>query len=190
MHALLPTVGMIGGAVLLASLGLGAALVARRWAKAMAEPDASAEARWGPYRTEAPTPDGEDEAPAAPEIDASKDPDPDVTREPWLLLALLFGTGCAGVGLEVVAVQKNFLPMQDIILVKSADPKLAVSGFWRGMSGSPLYIDGKLACAFSYGWAFNKIAMGGCTPRCTATSCSGGRTCDEASGLCRLVTTT
>jgi hypothetical protein len=65
---------------------------------------------------------------------------------------------------EVVAVQKNFLPMQDIILVKSSDPKLAVSGFWRGMSGSPLYIDGKLLCAFSYGWAFNKIAMGGCTP--------------------------
>ena len=65
---------------------------------------------------------------------------------------------------EVIGVQKNFLPMQDIILVKSSDPKLAVSGFWRGMSGSPLYIDGKLVCAFSYGWAFNKIAMGGCTP--------------------------
>jgi len=65
---------------------------------------------------------------------------------------------------EVIGVQKNFLPRQDIILVKSNDPKLAVSGFWRGMSGSPLYIDGKVACAFSYGFAFNKIAMGGCTP--------------------------
>lgn len=65
---------------------------------------------------------------------------------------------------EVIGVAKNFLPRQDVILVKSNDPKLAVSGFWRGMSGSPLYIDGKLACAFSYGFAFNKIAMGGCTP--------------------------
>ena len=65
---------------------------------------------------------------------------------------------------EVVGVQKNFVPHQDIILVKSSDPKLAVSGFWRGMSGSPLYIEGKLACAFSYGFAFNKVALGGCTP--------------------------
>jgi hypothetical protein len=65
---------------------------------------------------------------------------------------------------EVIGVQRNFVPHQDIILVKSTDPKLAVSGFWRGMSGSPLYIEGKLACAFSYGFAFNKISMGGCTP--------------------------
>lgn len=65
---------------------------------------------------------------------------------------------------EVVSVVHNFLPKMDIILVKSDDPKLAVSGFWRGSSGSPLYIDDKLLCAFSYGFSFNKIAMGGCTP--------------------------
>jgi hypothetical protein len=65
---------------------------------------------------------------------------------------------------EVVSVVKNFLPKVDIILVKSDDPKLAVSGFWRGMSGSPLYIEDKLVCAFSYGFAFNKVPMGGCTP--------------------------
>jgi len=65
---------------------------------------------------------------------------------------------------EVVSVVKNFLPKQDIILVKSADPKLQVSGFWQGMSGSPLYIDDKLVCAFSYGFRFNKVALGGCTP--------------------------
>lgn len=65
---------------------------------------------------------------------------------------------------EVVSVVKNFLPKQDIILVKSDDPKLTVSGFWQGMSGSPLYIDDKLMCAFSYGFRFNKVALGGCTP--------------------------
>jgi len=65
---------------------------------------------------------------------------------------------------EVVGVQRNFLPKQDIVIVKSNDEKLKVSGFWRGMSGSPLYLDGKLLCAFSYGWSFNKIALGGCTP--------------------------
>src|SRR5436190_4495389 len=65
---------------------------------------------------------------------------------------------------EVVSVVKNFLPKQDIVLVKSDDPKLAVSGFWQGMSGSPLYIEDKLTCAFSYGFRFNKVALGGCTP--------------------------
>lgn len=103
VHVLLRTVGMIGGAIALALLGVGAALVARRWAKTMAELEASANGESSPYRTEAPG--GHDEAPAQPEVDASKDPDPDVAREPWLLLALLFGTGLAGVGLEVVAVQ-------------------------------------------------------------------------------------
>ena len=65
---------------------------------------------------------------------------------------------------EVVSVVHNFLPKQDIILVKSDDPKMQVTGFWQGMSGSPLYIDDKLVCAFSYGFRFNKVALGGCTP--------------------------
>ncbi len=65
---------------------------------------------------------------------------------------------------EVISVVHNLLPKQDIILIKSDDPKLALSGVWRGMSGSPLYIDDKMVCAFSYAWGFNKIAMGGCTP--------------------------
>ena len=65
---------------------------------------------------------------------------------------------------EVVSVVKNFLPKQDIILIKSDDPKMQVTGFWQGMSGSPLYLDDKLLCAFSYGFRFNKVAIGGCTP--------------------------
>jgi hypothetical protein len=65
---------------------------------------------------------------------------------------------------EVISVVHNFLPKQDIILVKSDDPKMQVSGFWQGMSGSPLYIEDKLTCAFSYGFRFNKVALGGCTP--------------------------
>ncbi len=65
---------------------------------------------------------------------------------------------------EVVSVMHNFLPKQDIILVKSDDPKVQLTGFWQGMSGSPLFIEDKLACAFSYGFRFNKVALGGCTP--------------------------
>ncbi|MCP4445943.1 MAG: hypothetical protein GY811_11445 [Myxococcales bacterium] len=65
---------------------------------------------------------------------------------------------------EVIGVNRNFLPKMDIILVKSDDPKVQITGFWQGMSGSPLYIEGKLTCAFSYGFRFNKLAIGGCTP--------------------------
>ena len=79
-------------------------------------------------------------------------------------MATFSGTKPERFTFEVVSVVKNFLPKQDIILVKSDDPKLQVSGFWQGSSGSPLYIDDKLVCAFSYGFRFNKIAMGGCTP--------------------------
>jgi len=79
-------------------------------------------------------------------------------------LTTFAGTKPERFAFEVVSVVRNFLPKQDIILVKSDDPKLAVSGFWQGMSGSPLYLDDKLVCAFSYGFRFNKVALGGCTP--------------------------
>jgi len=79
-------------------------------------------------------------------------------------LTTFAGTKPERFAFEVVSVVKNFLPKQDIILVKSDDPKLAISGFWQGMSGSPLYLDDKLVCAFSYGFRFNKVALGGCTP--------------------------
>jgi hypothetical protein len=79
-------------------------------------------------------------------------------------LTTFAGTKPERFSFEIVSVVKNFLPKQDIILVKSDDPKLAVSGFWQGMSGSPLYLDDKLLCAFSYGFRFNKVALGGCTP--------------------------
>ncbi len=79
-------------------------------------------------------------------------------------LSTIAGTTPERFTFEVVSVVHNFLQKQDIILVKSDDPKLAVSGIWAGMSGSPLYIDDKLACAISYNFRFNKTALGGCTP--------------------------
>ena len=79
-------------------------------------------------------------------------------------LTTMAGTTPSKFTFEVVSVVHNFLAKQDIILVKSSDPQFAVSGFWQGMSGSPLYLDDKILCAFSYGFRFNKVALGGCTP--------------------------
>src|SRR5262245_18865900 len=67
-------------------------------------------------------------------------------------LTVFQGTDPERFEFEVIGVVKNFLPRQDIVLVKSDDPKLQVSGFAQGMSGSPLFLDGKVMCAFSYGF--------------------------------------
>ncbi|MGZ3427343.1 MAG: SpoIVB peptidase S55 domain-containing protein, partial [Polyangia bacterium] len=58
--------------------------------------------------------------------------------------------------IRVISVLHNFLPKQDIILVQSDDPRLIHSGIVAGMSGSPIYIEGRLAGALSYGWHFAK----------------------------------
>jgi hypothetical protein len=66
--------------------------------------------------------------------------------------------------LRVISVLHNFLPKQDIILVQSDDPRLIHSGIVAGMSGSPVYIEGRLVGALSYGWHFAKDPIAGVTP--------------------------
>jgi len=65
---------------------------------------------------------------------------------------------------KVVAVLRNFLPKQDIILVRAADSRVEFSGIVGGMSGSPVYVDGKLMGAIAYAWSFSKEPLGGVTP--------------------------
>lgn len=81
-------------------------------------------------------------------------------------LTVMKGTKPTRFSFEVIGINRNYLPKMDIILVKSDDPKLKQTGFWSGMSGSPLFIEGKLACAFAYGYRFNKTAIGGCGVCC------------------------
>jgi hypothetical protein len=74
------------------------------------------------------------------------------------------GTAPEPFKLRVVSILRNFLPKQDIILVRAEDARLAASGIAAGMSGSPVYIDGKLMGAIAYGWAFAKEPLAGVTP--------------------------
>src|SRR5271168_94803 len=69
--------------------------------------------------------------------------------------------------LEVIGILPNLLgPKQDIILVKLVGERAAeVGGVAAGMSGSPVYIDGKLVGALSLKFGiFTKEALGGVTP--------------------------
>src|SRR6202165_4302039 len=68
--------------------------------------------------------------------------------------------------LEVIGVLENFLgPKQAIILVQLKGPKVEHTGVVAGMSGSPVYLDGKLAGALSMKLEiFTKEAIAGVTP--------------------------
>jgi hypothetical protein len=68
--------------------------------------------------------------------------------------------------LEVIGVLDNFLgPKQSIILVELKGPKVEHTGVVAGMSGSPVYLDGKLAGALSLKLGiFTKEPIAGVTP--------------------------
>jgi hypothetical protein len=65
---------------------------------------------------------------------------------------------------RVIGVLHNMLPKQDVVLFTSDDPRLKHTGIVAGMSGSPVYFNGRLAGAVSYGWAYSKDPVGGFTP--------------------------
>lgn len=66
--------------------------------------------------------------------------------------------------IEVIDVVRDYQPKQDAILFRSSDPRMVHSGIVGGMSGSPIYIEGKLVGALAYGYRFNKDPIGGITP--------------------------
>ena len=55
-------------------------------------------------------------------------------------------------------------PDGEIVLVRLDHPRLRETGIIAGMSGSPVYLDGKLLGALAYGWAFATEPIGGVTP--------------------------
>jgi len=76
------------------------------------------------------------------------------------------GTKPEPMELEVLGVLHNFNgPKSDVILIRLHGPKVEFSGVVAGMSGSPVYIDGKLvgAIAFRIG-QFSKEPIAGVTP--------------------------
>jgi hypothetical protein len=79
-------------------------------------------------------------------------------------LTVFQGTKPEPFKVRVVSVMRNFLPKQDVILIRAEDPRVEFSGIVAGMSGSPVYIDGKLMGAVAYAWSFAKEPLGGVTP--------------------------
>jgi hypothetical protein len=79
-------------------------------------------------------------------------------------LTVFRGTKPEPFKIRVVSVLRQFLPKQDVILIRAEDPRVEHSGIVAGMSGSPVYVDGKLMGAVAYAWSFSKEPLGGVTP--------------------------
>ncbi|HEX7253758.1 MAG TPA: SpoIVB peptidase S55 domain-containing protein, partial [Thermoanaerobaculia bacterium] len=74
------------------------------------------------------------------------------------------GKGIQQFDVEVLGVLKKFAPRQDLILARVSGAGLENAGVIAGMSGSPIYVDGKLIGALAYGWPFSKEPICGITP--------------------------
>lgn len=74
------------------------------------------------------------------------------------------GKGIQRFDVEILGVLKKYAPRQDLILARVSGAGLENSGVIAGMSGSPIYVDGKLVGALAYGWPFSKDAICGITP--------------------------
>ena len=65
---------------------------------------------------------------------------------------------------EVIGIQRDVAPDRARIYVRVSGKGLEETGVAAGMSGSPVYLDGKLAGAIAVGWGFSKTPIGGVTP--------------------------
>lgn len=64
----------------------------------------------------------------------------------------------------VIGVVKKVLSGRDAVMVRLSGPLMGKNTVIRGMSGSPVYINGKLVGAVSYGFDFSKEPIVGITP--------------------------
>jgi hypothetical protein len=74
------------------------------------------------------------------------------------------GTKVEEFQVEVLGVLENLGPRQSIILARLSGGPLANTGVMQGMSGSPVYIDGKLLGAVALSFPLSKEAIAGIRP--------------------------
>ena len=80
-------------------------------------------------------------------------------------LTVFQGTKPERFDVEVIGVLNNFLPSQALILVKTPHPRLDITKNVQGMSGSPIFLDGRVAGAYAYSWnSFPVEPVAGITP--------------------------
>ena len=79
-------------------------------------------------------------------------------------LTVMKGTEPEKFDIEVVGILTKFRPGQDLVLIKTPHERLNIAHTVAGMSGSPIYLDGKMIGAYAYGWQFGSEPIAGVTP--------------------------
>lgn len=79
-------------------------------------------------------------------------------------LTVYKGTKAEKFNLDIISVVRKFETGRDLILVRGTDERFIKTGPVAGCSGSPVYIDGRLAGALAYAWTFSKDPLYGATP--------------------------
>lgn len=79
-------------------------------------------------------------------------------------LTVFEGTKIEKFDVEIVGVMNNIGPGQNLILAQIDSPVVKRAGVIAGMSGSPIFIDGKVIGALAYAWQFAKEPIAGITP--------------------------
>ncbi len=89
-------------------------------------------------------------------------------------LSVFKGTVPERFEVEVLGVLKNQKPDGSYILARLSGQHLEESGVVAGMSGSPVYLDGRLAGAVAFSWQFAKEPIAGITPIAAMRAIGGG----------------
>ena len=79
-------------------------------------------------------------------------------------LTVFEGTAVEKFDVEILGVLHNIGPSQNLILAKVDSEVIRRAGVIAGMSGSPIFIDGKVIGALAYAWQFSKEPVAGITP--------------------------
>jgi hypothetical protein len=79
-------------------------------------------------------------------------------------LTVKAGTKVERFEVEVIDVLRTMQVKQDVILVRCLGEEFADHRIAQGMSGSPVFIDGKIVGALAYTWSWARHALGGVTP--------------------------
>jgi len=74
------------------------------------------------------------------------------------------GTSIESFKFKVLGFIENFSAGKTLIIAELFSPELKNGGIVSGMSGSPVYINGKIIGAVAYGFGFSKKPIGGITP--------------------------
>lgn len=79
-------------------------------------------------------------------------------------LSVFAGTAPERFEVEVLGLVRNLHPDTSFILARLTGKGLEKSGVIAGMSGSPVYLDDRLAGAVAFSWSFAQEAIAGITP--------------------------